>query len=100
MKLVIGIPEAVAPMARKLDKHLKTLHGAPVGQPDGSLLTPRLFPRGLCDWVTVIFRNNFQQELLRIADQIPDLQARVDELAAKQRELEGVFDLSATVEGE
>ena len=99
MKIVIVVPPEMEEVATKLDVYLKTLHGSPVMQEGGDLLQAVMFPNGLGDWARLVFRNNFQQEAMKIADQIPSLKAKIQGINDKQKEVDDSFHFDASVEG-
>lgn len=98
MKIVIDIPLEMEEVATKLDVYLKTLHGNPVMQESGDLLQAKMFPSGIGDWACLVFKNNFQQEAMKIADQIPSLRAKIKGVSDKQKEVDESFQLTASVE--
>ena len=99
MKITIEIPPAMELVAEKLDEHLRSIHGEPVIQPDGGILTPKLFPNGINDWLRLIIQKNFQKEAMNLAAQIPSLKVKTDEITTKQQEIDAMFEIATTVEG-
>jgi hypothetical protein len=98
MKIVIVIPPEMEDVATKLDVYLKTLHGNPVMQESGDLLQAKMFPNGIGDWARLVFKNNFQQEAMKISDQIPSLRDLIKGVSDKQKEVDASFQLTTSVE--
>ncbi len=93
MTYTIEIPESLEAMAAKLDTHLKTLHKSQEVQSDGTIIQAVLFPNGIADWLQAVFLTNFKRELMNIASEIPEIQAKLDAIANEQRDIDGMFTL-------